>query len=1054
MKRCLTIGLAFLTLLALGSRASAQGAADHDGDGVHDQVDLCPDEAETNNQVFDEDGCPDADQDSDRVPDDYDACPREPESVNGFQDRDGCPDEFSAQLRHLAERVYFSTGSDALASGARRVMRPVATLLGAHPELAVVRVEGHADARGGPEANLALSMARARRVAAALIAEGLPSSRVEALGLGALPGTGRALQAENRRVDFFVQAGDESRVQTAPSMLGDLDGAWADPRLGVLRASSEGRGPEILLRDAGSGSGEALLRCYSVRRAGGRLALHCRGVDLEATVVLVRRGAGSVGWLAVGVGAAARSLAWDGPRGCLPGLSACDGRCVLGPCCTFPLGVSEQVVEAPDGFASRPNGPSPLAEVSWLRAYENLAWRDGRMWLGYSTDQQACQRWWGTVSVSFRPGPGGSVQDLRSLCEPVSGASVGSSVAVRGRTAGLCYATHHPGHAGFCGRLGAQPGGWSSTLALDRPVSVQLFPAEEGFAALARRLREDGTAADFELVSFDSAMTPGARWSLAEGTTDTLSSLAQEGGRWWFHRRSEAADEPDRLERIDPGGQPFGSVSLRGIPRRGAFSVGPVFPVPGGVLTTVQTGPDVFLVRVSNDRGLRARRVHVGVGDVRAVLLRQGEGWAVAIDDAVAGVGVLRLDCAGRRLGWTPVAPAGSRLFGAAIDPSGSSLWVVTSTALREEYFSLRAYMVPLPGVGLGTEVTLGLCVSLTGPHAEFGTSVRSGVELAVEAMNDAGGIAARRVRLAEMDDRGDVGETSSAVLRLIDDEHAVAIVGPVSSSLALSAGRICQRRGVPMIAAGATNPAVTQIGDHVFRSLPADPSLGTAMARYAREVLRFTRVCVLVDAASGYSATVAGSFRLAFTSLGGTVVGDESYREGDVSFATQVAAVRRVNPEAVFVPGYYTEVAAIARVLRASGYSGRLLGGDGWQSPTLTANDEDALVGDLFVTSYDPAMSSTPSSQRFLSAFRSRWARDPNGLSATGFDAARMALDAMVRSGSVSPRILREALAATWQLPGAIGPLSVSSEREVLRPMAVMEVREGAFRYHGSASP
>lgn len=192
-----------------------QGSADRDRDGVLDVDDACPLEPEDRDGFLDGDGCPDPDNDQDTVPDTVDLCPLDAEPLNGIRDDDGCPDDLRAVLRddriHVLEEVHFATGSAGLTPASEPVLEAILATFEEHPEIRRVRIEGHTDAVGDPEANLRLSTERARAVRTWLLAHGV-EAELEAEGFGpyspVAPNDTEAGRERNRRVEIWVLEAD------------------------------------------------------------------------------------------------------------------------------------------------------------------------------------------------------------------------------------------------------------------------------------------------------------------------------------------------------------------------------------------------------------------------------------------------------------------------------------------------------------------------------------------------------------------------------------------------------------------------------------------------------------------------------------------------------------------------------------------------------------------------------------------------------------------------------------------------------------------------------
>jgi outer membrane protein OmpA-like peptidoglycan-associated protein len=193
---------------------------DNDKDGIVDTADKCPDQAETVNGFTDEDGCPDdkpvEDSDGDGFKDDVDRCPYDAEDLNGFEDEDGCPDDRLKNARVVVTKssikindvIYFDTGKATIQERSFSLVDEIAKVIGEHPELKKIRVEGHTDNVGDDTRNFKLSQARAEAVVAYLTAHGVDGSRLDAAGFGEMrpiatndTDEGRA---QNRRVEFII----------------------------------------------------------------------------------------------------------------------------------------------------------------------------------------------------------------------------------------------------------------------------------------------------------------------------------------------------------------------------------------------------------------------------------------------------------------------------------------------------------------------------------------------------------------------------------------------------------------------------------------------------------------------------------------------------------------------------------------------------------------------------------------------------------------------------------------------------------------------------------
>ena len=346
------------------------------------------------------------------------------------------------------------------------------------------------------------------------------------------------------------------------------------------------------------------------------------------------------------------------------------------------------------------------------------------------------------------------------------------------------------------------------------------------------------------------------------------------------------------------------------------------------------------------------------------------------------------------------------------------------------------------PG-GNSKEIVVGEYGSLTGNTATFGQSTKNGSEMAFAEINQAGGLLGKQVKLIVEDDQSKPEEAATAVTKLINQNNVQAVLGEVASSRSLAAAPICQGAKVPMVTPSSTNPKVTQVGDYIFRVCFTDIQQGEADAKFAAKSLKLKKAAILYDVRNDYSVGLRLVFMQKFKEYGGEIVAEQSYSEGDSDFRAQLTQLKSVNPEIIYVPGYYTEVGTIARQARDLGITVPLCGGDGWDSPRLWEIGGKALNGCYFSNHYsvdDPA----PAVQKFVADYKAKYGATPDALAALGYDAARIYADAVKRANSAEPSKVRDALAATKNFSGVTGSITIDAERNAVKPVVILKVQDG----------
>jgi branched-chain amino acid transport system substrate-binding protein len=349
--------------------------------------------------------------------------------------------------------------------------------------------------------------------------------------------------------------------------------------------------------------------------------------------------------------------------------------------------------------------------------------------------------------------------------------------------------------------------------------------------------------------------------------------------------------------------------------------------------------------------------------------------------------------------------------------------------------------------------IKIGYFGDLSGPTFNFGQSAKNGVLLAAAQINQAGGINGRKLDIVIEDDQGSPERAATIVNRLIHQYHVVAIIAGGASGSSLAAGPNAQAAKVPMISPSSTNPAVTQIGDYIFRACFIDAFQGEVMARFAFNTLKARKAAIMLDYNSPYSRGLTDFFELSFTKLGGQVVSKQSYMQGDADFKGQLSSLKATEPDVIYLPGYYGDIAIIAKQARQLNLTQPLLGGDGWDAPELWPLAGDA-VNNSYISNHYSVDDPSPTTKKFAEDYRMQSGNlQPDAHSALAYDAMRFLAEAIQRAGTEGPK-LRDALAATKDFPGITGVISMDEKRNAVKPAVVLELQDGRYIYLETIQP
>ena len=374
----------------------------------------------------------------------------------------------------------------------------------------------------------------------------------------------------------------------------------------------------------------------------------------------------------------------------------------------------------------------------------------------------------------------------------------------------------------------------------------------------------------------------------------------------------------------------------------------------------------------------------------------------------------------------------------------------------------LLAACLLLPGCGesgsssapAGDTIKVGQFASLTGSEATFGVSSDEGTRLAIDEVNAAGGVLGKKIELLTEDNRSTAGESATIVKKFTSRDKVVAVLGEVASGRSLEAAPICQAVGIPMISPSSTNPKVTEVGDYIFRACFIDPFQGKLLANFATGTLKAKKVSVLTDVASAYSVGLGQFFKESFVAAGGEIVSEQKYASKDKDFKAQLTAIKAQNPDAICVPGYYTEAGLIVKQARELGITVPLFGGDGWEAPELIQiAGGEALKNTFYSTHFSPAQE-TPAAKKFVEAYKAKYAgKVPDAMAALGYDSTMALVEAIKKAGSAEPAKIKDALATT-DFEGVTGRTKLDAKRDATKPAVIITVENNQFKFLQTVEP
>lgn len=282
-------------------------------------------------------------------------------------------------------------------------------------------------------------------------------------------------------------------------------------------------------------------------------------------------------------------------------------------------------------------------------------------------------------------------------------------------------------------------------------------------------------------------------------------------------------------------------------------------------------------------------------------------------------------------------------------------------------------------GEASGDTIRLGWLGSLTGDGAVWGTCESQTLEMLVEQKNAEGGLLGKQIELIKYDTKGDANEAINVTTRLTSQDHVSAIIGPNASGQAIAMAGILSGAQTAGIATVATGERVTVdngvLNEYNFRVCFIDPYQGAVVGSYAADKLGCKTAAVLYDQGSDYSEGFKQYFTEEFEKLGGKVVIEKAYSQGDQDFRVQLTDIKNANVDCILIPvGANGDLFVIVPQVAELGIDAVLLGGDTWQSEDVNKKAGPRLAGSYVCNHYD---ATDPALKPLQDAYHAKYGAD-----------------------------------------------------------------------------
>ena len=289
-----------------------------------------------------------------------------------------------------------------------------------------------------------------------------------------------------------------------------------------------------------------------------------------------------------------------------------------------------------------------------------------------------------------------------------------------------------------------------------------------------------------------------------------------------------------------------------------------------------------------------------------------------------------------------------------------------------------------------------------TGDAAIYGTAVMNGAQIAVDEINEAGGINGKKIEFNFQDDQSDA-EKSVNAYNTLKDWGMQVLMGTVTTTPCVAVADKTAQDNMFEVTPTASSTDVIA-GDNVFQVCFTDPNQGTKSAQYIGENKLAKKVAVIYNSSDVYSSGIEAKFIEEAKNQGLEVVAEEAFTaDSKTDFSTQLKKAQDGGAELVFLPIYYTEASNILTQADQMGYQPKFFGCDGLDGLLAVKNFDTKLAEGVMLLTPFAADATDDLTKKFVKEYKDKYDEVPNQFAADAYDAI-YAIKAAMEEAKVTP--------------------------------------------------
>jgi len=353
-----------------------------------------------------------------------------------------------------------------------------------------------------------------------------------------------------------------------------------------------------------------------------------------------------------------------------------------------------------------------------------------------------------------------------------------------------------------------------------------------------------------------------------------------------------------------------------------------------------------------------------------------------------------------------------------------------------------------------GQTIKIGVNMELSGAAAGYGQQQKQGIQLAVNKINQTGGIAVgkthKKIQLVIRDNKTSNTTAASVAAQLVNNDKVVAVVGPAATNAGTASIPNMTKAAVPSVSPSATDPGYTlqkngDVQKYIFRACFQNNYQGSSAAKFMTNTLKAKNVAILTDNSSDYGTGLAKAFKKTYT---GKIASNQTFQEGDKDFNAILTALKHKKIDAIYAPGYYSELGLIIKQARQAGIDVPVVGSDGMADAKLTKIAGKSNTNKVYYTTpfSTKAGETNPKAASFLKAYQAKYHATAPTFSALAYDSVYMIKSAIESEQSANSVKITTGLAKLKDFKGVTGTITMNQNHNPEKSMVIEKMTNGTI--------